>query len=83
MQQFGNAHFAHPLTIPQRSTGRRTSVLDAALQELSLEAARHRLHVAQQRMHKREHERARQVRLHYEDALDWLEIIEGEATTTG
>lgn len=46
MQQFGNAHFAHPLTIPQRSTGRRTSVLDAALQELSLEAARHRLHVA-------------------------------------
>ena len=80
MHQFDKTHFASAQAILQRSMVRRESALDVALRELSLEAARHRLHVAQQRMHEHEYERARQARLHYDDALDRVEKIEREQT---
>ena len=79
MQQFGNAHFTSPLNMPQLGIVGCESVIDVALRDLSLEAARHRLHVAQQRLGKREYEQAHQARLHYAEALAWIEMIEGEA----
>ena len=65
--------------MPERSGVRHESMLQVALRDLCLEAARHHLRVAQQRLGKREYEQAHQARLHYAEALALIEMIEGEA----
>ena len=49
MQQFGNTHFARPLTLQPLPDVQYESALDASLREWSREAAQHILYVARQR----------------------------------
>jgi hypothetical protein len=56
MQQFGDTHFARPLTLQPPADQHYESALDGSLREWSREAAQHILRVAQQRL--RECERA-------------------------
>jgi len=50
MQQFGDTHFARPLTLQPTTEKRYESALDASLREWSREAAEHILHVARRRL---------------------------------
>ena len=75
MQQFGKTHFDRMQPIPQQSLQRHESVLDAAWRELHRESVRLRLRIARQRL--RDYKRGRNSRLAYDEALAWVERIEG------
>ena len=70
MRQFGDTHFAHPLTLQPRTNEHVASAADASLRELHLEAAQHLLQAARRRLH--ECENAFTEHLGEDDTSPWV-----------